>query len=102
MSELFEIADEVSVFRDGRFVGEHEASKVTRDDIIKLMVGREITQMFPKTEVPIGDVVLSVRNLSLDGRFQRRLFRSAHAAKFSASPASSAPGAATSPKRCSA
>jgi len=70
MSELFEIADEVSVFRDGRFVGEHAAKDVTRDDIIRLMVGREITQMFPKVEVPIGDVVLSVSNLTLEGRFQ--------------------------------
>jgi inositol transport system ATP-binding protein len=69
MNELFEIADEVSVFRDGRFVGEHSAADVTRDDIIKLMVGREITQMFPKQTVPIGDVVLSVKNLSLEGRF---------------------------------
>ena len=70
MNELFEIADEVSVFRDGRFVGEHAAADVTRDDIIRLMVGREITQMFPKQTVPIGDVVLAVRNLSLDGRFR--------------------------------
>jgi inositol transport system ATP-binding protein len=70
MNELFEIADEVSVFRDGRFVGEHPAAAVTRDDIIKLMVGREITQMFPKQTVPIGDVVLSVKNLSLAGRFR--------------------------------
>ncbi|MDE3176889.1 MAG: sugar ABC transporter ATP-binding protein [Pseudomonadota bacterium] len=70
MNELFEIADEVSVFRDGRFVGEHKSSEVTRDDIIKLMVGREVTQMFPKTEVPIGEVILSVKNLSLDGRFR--------------------------------
>ena len=69
MNELFEIADEVSVFRDGRFVGEHRASDVTRDDIIKLMVGREITQMFPKQTVPIGEVVLSVRDLALEGRF---------------------------------
>jgi len=69
MSELFEIADEVSVFRDGKFVGEHPAASVTRDDIIRLMVGREITQMFPKIAVPIGEVMLSVRNLSLDGRF---------------------------------
>ena len=69
MNELFEIADEVSVFRDGRFVGEHPAADVTRDDIIKLMVGREVTQMFPKTDVPIGEVILSVKNLCLDGRF---------------------------------
>ena len=69
MNELFEIADEVSVFRDGKFVGEHAAADVTRDDIIKLMVGREITQMFPKETVPIGDVALSVRDLCLEGKF---------------------------------
>ncbi len=69
MNELFEIADEFSVFRDGRFIAEHPASGVTRDDIIRLMVGREITQMFPKQTVPIGDVILSVRNLTLQGRF---------------------------------
>ena len=45
-------------------------SDVTRDDIIKMMVGREITQMFPKQTVPIGEVVLSVRNLTLEGRFR--------------------------------
>ena len=70
MNELFEIADEVSVFRDGHFVGEHAAADVTRDEIIHLMVGREITQMFPKETVPIGDVALSVKNLSLEGRFR--------------------------------
>jgi inositol transport system ATP-binding protein len=48
MNELFEIADEVSVFRDGRYIGTRAASEVTRDDIIRMMVGREITQMFPK------------------------------------------------------
>ncbi|ACL62842.1 sugar ABC transporter ATP-binding protein [Methylobacterium nodulans] len=70
MNELFEIADEFSVFRDGRYIATHPSSEVTRDDIIRMMVGREITQMFPKEEVPIGDVVLSVKNLSLEGVFQ--------------------------------
>ncbi|HEV7322519.1 MAG TPA: sugar ABC transporter ATP-binding protein [Ensifer sp.] len=70
MNELFEIADEFSVFRDGKFIGTHASSDVTRDDIIRMMVGREITQMFPKEEVPIGDVVLSVKNLALDGVFR--------------------------------
>ena len=69
MNELFEIADEVSVFRDGRYIGTRAAGEVTRDDIIRMMVGREITQMFPKETVPIGDVRLSVRNLSLKGIF---------------------------------
>jgi len=65
MNELFEIADEFSVFRDGKYIGTHASTDVTRDDIIRMMVGREITQMFPKEEVPIGDVVLSVKNLTL-------------------------------------
>jgi inositol transport system ATP-binding protein len=69
MNELFEIADSVSVFRDGRYIGTSDADKITRQEIIKMMVGREITHMFPKETVPIGDVVLSVRNLSLAGVF---------------------------------
>ena len=69
MNELFEIADEVSVFRDGKYIDTKLSSEVTRDDIIKMMVGREITQMFPKETVPIGDVVLSVKDLGVDGIF---------------------------------
>jgi inositol transport system ATP-binding protein len=69
MNELFEIADEVSVFRDGKYIATKLSSEVTRDDIIKMMVGREITQMFPKETVPIGDVVLSVKNLGVKGIF---------------------------------
>jgi len=70
MNELFEIADEFSVFRDGKYIGTHASTDVTRDDIIRMMVGREITQMFPKEDVPIGDVVLSVKNLSLNDVFR--------------------------------
>ena len=70
MNELFEIADEFSVFRDGQYIATCASADVTRDDIIRMMVGREITQMFPKQTVPIGDVVLSVKNLTLDGVFR--------------------------------
>jgi len=70
MNELFEIADEVSVFRDGQYIGTRAAADVTRDEIIRMMVGRSISQMFPKQEVPIGEVVLSVRDLALDGWFR--------------------------------
>jgi len=69
MNELFEIADEVSVFRDGKYIDTRLSTEVTRDDIIKMMVGREVTQMFPKQTVPIGEVVLSVKNLGVDGIF---------------------------------
>lgn len=74
MNELFEIADEFSVFRDGKYIATCAASDVTRDDIIRMMVGREITQMFPKETVPIGEVVLSVCNLTLDGVFHEVSF----------------------------
>jgi inositol transport system ATP-binding protein len=69
MNELFEIADEVSVFRDGKYIDTRLSTEVTRDDIIKMMVGREVTQMFPKMTVPIGEVVLSVKNLGVEGIF---------------------------------
>jgi inositol transport system ATP-binding protein len=70
MSELFEIADEVSVFRDGKYIATKPSAELTRDEIIRMMVGRDITQMFPKLTVPIGDVVLSVENLTLKGIFK--------------------------------
>ncbi|HKT60784.1 MAG TPA: sugar ABC transporter ATP-binding protein [Gemmatimonadales bacterium] len=70
MNELFEIADEVSVFRDGDHVGTVPIAQATRDSLIRMMVGRDISQMFPKETVPIGDVVLSVRHLTLAGRFR--------------------------------
>lgn len=69
MNELFEIADEVSVFRDGEHIATRASSDLTRDDVIRMMVGRDISQMFPKVPAEIGDVVLSVSNLTLRGVF---------------------------------
>ncbi len=69
MDEVFTIADDVSVFRDGRYIATHLAKDINRDILIKEMVGREIGAMFPKETVPIGDVALSVKNLSLEGVF---------------------------------
>ncbi|OCX65151.1 D-xylose ABC transporter ATP-binding protein [Thioclava sp. SK-1] len=69
MNELFEIADELTVFRDGQYIDTVKATDVTRDDIIQMMVGREITDMFPKIDCDIGDVILEVRNLTLPGTF---------------------------------
>jgi inositol transport system ATP-binding protein len=70
MNELFEIADEVSIFRDGKHIATKLSNEITRDEVIRMMVGREISQMFPKVEAEIGEVVLSVRNLGLRGIFE--------------------------------
>jgi len=70
MHELAEIADEISVFRDGRFIDCKPAAELERNEIIKMMVGREVTEMFPKENAEIGPVALSVRKLTLNGVFQ--------------------------------
>ncbi|TFH84799.1 sugar ABC transporter ATP-binding protein [Billgrantia azerbaijanica] len=74
MDEVFEIADDISVFRDGQFIHAAPAGELSSDKIIQLMVGREVTQMFPKEEVPIGEVVLSVKDLALEGVFEHISF----------------------------
>ncbi|CAM3385980.1 D-xylose ABC transporter ATP-binding protein [Pseudomonas floridensis] len=70
MSEVFEIADEVAVFRDGCYIGLQRAESMDGDSLISMMVGRELTQLFPEREKPMGDLLLSVRDLRLDGVFQ--------------------------------
>ena len=67
MDEVFQIADEVAVLRDGQMVGTYDASKITQAELVASMVGREITQMFPKLPSEIGEVKLSVRNLEVKG-----------------------------------
>ena len=67
--EVFEIADEVSVLRDGSMVGSDTVDRLDRDRLIAMMVGRELTQLFPKGNTPTEHVALSVRHLSLGGVF---------------------------------
>ena len=70
MNEVFSIADEVAVFRDGAYIGLQRADSMNGDSLISMMVGRELTQLFPVRETPIGDLLLSVRDLRLDGVFE--------------------------------
>lgn len=63
MEEIFRISDDISVFRDGEYITTDRAENLTQDKVIELMVGREITEMFPKKECAIGDVVLKVEGL---------------------------------------
>jgi len=64
MEEILKISDEVTIMRDGRWIATEPASDLTTDRIIKMMVGRDLTNRFPpKTNRP-GAELLSVRNLS--------------------------------------
>src|SRR5215510_2510018 len=69
INEVFRIADEVSVLRDGRMVGSNAVGRMDRDQLITMMVGRELTQLFPKHNKPTDRVALSVTDLSLSGTF---------------------------------
>ena len=66
MEEVFEIADRLEVLRDGEYIDTVDARTTDRDSIISMMVGREIKDMYPKEEVPIGDEVLRVEHMSLN------------------------------------
>jgi len=70
MDEIFKIADRVTVFRDGQYVGEEDIGNVDEQKLVSMMIGREINQIFPKIQVPIGDVAFEVKNLSRKGVFQ--------------------------------
>jgi inositol transport system ATP-binding protein len=69
MDELFEIADEVSVLRDGKHIGTDTPRNLTRDELIRMMVGRELSQIFPSERACPGAVVLSARDLTLEQQF---------------------------------
>jgi rhamnose transport system ATP-binding protein len=64
LEELFEVADRVTVLRDGETVTTRAMNEVDRAELIRLMVGRELSAVFPKREVKIGETVLEIRNLS--------------------------------------
>jgi len=64
LREIFELADEVTVLKDGRYVATRKVSEVTMDDLVKLMIGRDLKDVYPKRTVEQGDVLLEVGNLS--------------------------------------
>lgn len=64
LDEVFRLADRVTVLRDGRLVATKNISEVSKEDVITMMVGRKLTQMFPKKESTIGHAILEVKNLS--------------------------------------
>jgi inositol transport system ATP-binding protein len=66
---VFRISDEVTVLRDGKVVGTDATAAVDRDRLIAMMVGRELTQLFPKQNTPAERVSLSVRRLTVGGIF---------------------------------
>ena len=67
LEEVFELADRVTVLRDGRYVDTLDVADATPQILINMMVGRSLDNLFPKADAPIGEPILEVRNLSHDG-----------------------------------
>jgi ABC-type sugar transport system ATPase subunit len=70
LNEIYGICEHVTVLRDGYLIGSDRVQNIEINQLIKMMVDREITEMFPKTEVDIGEVVFEVKNLTRQGDFK--------------------------------
>ncbi|MBT9372721.1 sugar ABC transporter ATP-binding protein [Rhizobium sp. CSW-27] len=68
--ELYEIAENFAVFRDGKAVGHGRLKDTPQAEIVRMMVGRDVNDVFPKTSVEIGDTVLSVEGYSHPTEFR--------------------------------
>ena len=64
MEEIFELCDRITILRDGEYIDTKEIKKITMDDVVQMMIGREIGERFPKRDVKIGEEVIKVEGLS--------------------------------------
>ncbi len=64
LKEIFELADEVTILKDGRYITTKQVADVTMDDLVKLMVGRDLKDVYPKRGLTPGAPLLKVNNLT--------------------------------------
>ncbi|HEY7074544.1 MAG TPA: sugar ABC transporter ATP-binding protein, partial [Solirubrobacteraceae bacterium] len=69
LDEIFAIADTVTVLRDGEVTHDGPTAELTNDELVRRMVGRELSQLFPKLDAEIGGPVLKVHRLTREGVF---------------------------------
>ncbi len=70
LDEIYDITDRVVILRDGEYIGAEDIDKIDVNKMIEMMVGREITEFFPKIKCEIGDVKMKVEGLSSGKKFQ--------------------------------
>lgn len=70
LEEIFGVCDRVTVLRDGRYVATKPVAETNREEIIRMMVGRELGENIPKRPAPIGEPLLAVRGLTRKGVFE--------------------------------
>ena len=72
--DMYRLATRVTVFRDSQYVGAWDVDKISNEELIKHMVGRELTAMYPKKTAKIGEVVFKVNDISKEGLFKNVSF----------------------------
>nr|WGD69874.1 cell division protein ZipA C-terminal FtsZ-binding domain-containing protein [Bacillus subtilis] len=70
MEEIFAICDRITIMRDGKTVDTTNISETDFDEVVKKMVGRELTERYPKRTPSLGDKVFEVKNASVKGSFE--------------------------------
>mgnify|MGYP006286638915 FL=1 len=75
LEEIFEISDRVTVLRNGKKIETLAINEIkNKDQLVNLMVGKEVTDLFPKKEVKIGETILEVKDLSYQNKFKEISF----------------------------
>ncbi|MDR1956285.1 MAG: sugar ABC transporter ATP-binding protein [Treponema sp.] len=70
MEEIYQVCEQVTVLRDGKFIYTGKVADVSEKDLIRMMVDREVTDLFPKQESTLGEVLLEVKGLTVQGEFE--------------------------------
>lgn len=70
MEEIFQLCDRITILRDGSYIGTREIKDITMDDVVQMMIGREIGERFPKRDCKIGAEVLRVEGLTHEKLFK--------------------------------
>ncbi|WP_455544169.1 sugar ABC transporter ATP-binding protein [Intestinibacter sp.] len=70
MEEIFELCDRITVLRDGTYIDTKRIADIDMNDIVKMMIGREIGERYPARNSKIGDVTFEVKNLNCPGAFK--------------------------------
>jgi rhamnose transport system ATP-binding protein len=74
LDEVFDLCDRITIMRDGSTVNTSLVKEISEPDVIRAMVGRDVSELFPKLETKIGEVVLEVKNLAREGQFENISF----------------------------
>ena len=74
LNEVFEIADRVTILKDGRLVGHYDINELNEQKMVELMIGKTLEVFFPKKKVDIGEVIFSIQNLSRGNKIKNVSF----------------------------